>query len=55
MIQLGIAAATILIPLAIDMIEKGTKPDGTELTKAEIDELRALVDQQHLIIQNLKE
>lgn len=53
-ITLGIQAAAILIPLAIDMIQKNNRPDGTPLTQEEIDQMRAFVDQQHLIIQELK-
>lgn len=55
MIQLGVAAATVLIPLAIDLIEKMQKPDGTPLTQQEIDELRAFVDANHQLVQGLSE
>ena len=55
MIQLGIAAASILIPLAVDMIEKAQRPDGTQLTEQEIAELRAFVDANHQLVQGLPE
>jgi hypothetical protein len=55
MISLGIAAAGILIPLAIDLLDRGTTADGTPLTQEQIDQLRALVDQQHLVVQALPE
>lgn len=55
MISIGIAAASILIPIAVDLIQKGTAPDGTALTQEQIDQLRALVDQQHLVVQALPE
>lgn len=55
MITIGIAAASILIPIAVDLIQKGTTPDGTTLTAEQIAQLRALVDQQHLITQALPE
>lgn len=53
-IQLGIAAAMILIPIAADLIEKGVQPDGTPLTQEQIDQLRAFVDQQHAATQALE-
>jgi len=55
MIQIGIAAATILLPLAVDLIEKMTTEDGTALTKEQIDQLRAFVDANHALIQQLPE
>lgn len=54
MISIGIAAAGILIPMAIDLLNKGTAADGTPLTQEQIDQLRALVDQQHAVIQALE-
>ena len=55
MISLGISAAAILIPLAIELIDRNSKPDGTPLSEQEIQELRALVDQRHAVIQALEE
>lgn len=55
MIQLGIAAATVLLPLAVDLIEKGTRADGTALTQEEISQLREFVDANHELIQKLPE
>lgn len=55
MIQLGIAAATVLLPLAVDLIQQATKPDGSPLSQEEIDQLRAFVDANHQLIQALPE
>lgn len=55
MIQLGIAAATVLLPLAVDLIKEARRPDGQELTKDEIDQLREFVDANHALIQALPE
>lgn len=55
MVQIGVAAATVLIPLAIDMIEKMQRPDGTPLTAQEIAELRQFVDANHQLVQSLPE
>ena len=54
-IAIGIQAASILIPLAIDLLSKGKSTEGVTLTQEQIAELRALVDQQHAVIQALEE
>lgn len=55
MIQLGIAAATVLLPIAVDLIKEARRPDGQVLTKDEIDQLREFVDANHALIQALPE
>lgn len=53
-IAIGIQAAAILIPMALDLLDKGLNPSGETLTEAQIQELRAFVDQQHLVVQALE-
>jgi hypothetical protein len=53
-IVVGIQAAAILIPMALDLLDKGLNPSGEPLTEQQIAELRALVDQQHAVVQALE-